>query len=78
MSLCQYSTSLGVPGQGAHSYRILNIAIVDVGLLLVFAVLVMLIFSCSFLFALLVSFIIGIICHRVFCVRTTIDQLLFP
>jgi hypothetical protein len=30
MELCKYKDMFGKPGEGAHSYRILNIAIVDV------------------------------------------------
>ena len=34
--------------------------------------------TCSYYLAVLISFIIGIVVHRLFCVRTTIDKLLFP
>ena len=30
IDLCKYKDILGKPGQGVHSYRIFNIAIVDV------------------------------------------------
>jgi len=32
----------------------------------------------SFFYTLLFLFVLGIILHRLFCVRTTIDKLLFP
>ena len=31
MSLCQYKDIFGKPGEGAHSYRVANVAVVDVG-----------------------------------------------
>jgi hypothetical protein len=37
MDLCKYKNILGVPGQGPHSYRIFNIAIVDVILTIILA-----------------------------------------
>lgn len=79
---CPYQDILGVPNQGVHSYRILNIAMFDVGLLILFAILLKLIVSLfvyiSYPFAFLLSFLLGIIIHRILCVRTTIDIWLFP
>ena len=79
---CPFRDSLGIPGEGIHSYRLFNIALADVVLLLVFAVLlqwfIRLFAPCSYNLAVLISFIMGIIVHRVLCVRTTLDQLLFP
>jgi hypothetical protein len=79
---CPYQNALGIPGQGFHSYRLFNIALGDVVLLLLFAVVVQWIINqfstCSYNLAVLISFLIGIVIHRICCVRTTIDQLLFP
>lgn len=30
MSLCEYKDIFGIPNEGVHSYRLFNIAIVDV------------------------------------------------
>lgn len=38
MNLCKYKNILGEPGKGVHSYRIFNIAIVDVLLTLILLV----------------------------------------
>jgi len=78
MSLCKYKNIFGKPGTGAHSLRIFNIAIVDVVLTVLVAFLISKIFHVHFGVSLIVLFILGIIAHRVFCVRTTIDKLLFP
>lgn len=77
MNLCKYKNILGVPGQGPHSYRIFNIAIVDVLLTLILAYIISYIYKISFMKTSITLFILGILLHRVFCVRTTIDKLLF-
>ena len=78
MNLCKYKNILGVPGKGVHSYRIFNIAIVDVLLTLILAYIISYIFKKSFFWVSVILFILGIILHRLFCVRTTVDKLLFP
>jgi len=77
MDLCKYKNILGVPGQGPHSYRIFNIAIVDVILTIILAYIISYIYKISFVKTSIILFILGILLHRVFCVRTTIDKLLF-
>jgi len=77
LTLCKYKDILGVPNQGVHSFRIFNIAIVDVLLTILAAYIISYFFKTNFLYTLLFMFILGIISHRIFCVRTTIDKLLF-
>lgn len=76
--LCEYKDILGKPGQGIHSYRIFNIAIVDV-LMTVCAAFIIHILTPRYRFwvILMILFLLGIILHRLFCVKTTIDKLLF-
>jgi hypothetical protein len=78
MSLCKYKNILGEVGKGIHSYRIFNIAIADV-LLTILAAYVIHIFmpKYKFVYILLFLFLLGIILHRLFCVDTTVDKLLF-
>jgi hypothetical protein len=77
MDLCKYKNIFGKPNEGVHSYRIFNLAIVDI-LMTVFAAFVISFYlKKSFLLTLIVLFIMGIILHRLFCVKTTIDKLLF-
>lgn len=79
MSLCKYKDLFGKVGEGAHSYRIFNIAIVDVVLTILGAFLIHLFLpKYSFWYILIALFLLGIFLHRLFCVRTTIDRLLFP
>jgi len=78
MNFCKYKNVFGEPGKGAHSYRILNIAIIDVIFTILLVLLICWITKWPFWITLVVTFIIGIIAHRLFCVRTTVDKLLFP
>ena len=75
---CKYKDIFGKPGQGAHAYRIFNIAMVDVILTILAAILIQrFIPTYSILFIVSVLFLFGLFFHRLFCVRTTIDKLLF-
>jgi hypothetical protein len=77
VSLCKYKDILGKPNQGVHSYRIFNIAIVDVLLTILGAYLISYFSNYKFIYTLIGMFILGIVLHRLFCVRTTVDKLLF-
>lgn len=72
------SSILGEPNEGIHAYRVGNIAIVDVALTVFAAWVVARLTNKSLWAVLLVFFILGIVAHRIFGVRTTIDKLLFP
>ena len=75
--LSKYKNILGKPDQGIHSYRIFNIAIVDVLLTILGAYIISFFTKMNFIKTLIILFILGIILHRIFSVRTTIDKLLF-
>lgn len=77
MALCRYKDSLGVPGKGAHTH-FLGVAVVDVTLTVLGAALLARATGARFLYVLVALFLLGIVLHRVFCVRTTVDRLLFP
>jgi hypothetical protein len=77
MNLCKYKNALGVPGKGIHSYRLFGVAIMDVIMTLIGALIISFLFKIKFWKCAVVLFILGIILHRLFCVRTTIDKLLF-
>ena len=74
---CKYNTFFGTPNQGIHSYRIFDIAIIDVILTLFAAMVVAWLINCTFWLSLLFLFVTSILLHRLFCVRTTVDKLLF-
>ena len=75
--LCKYKDLLGKPDQGIHQYRIFNIAIVDVIFTIIGAFIISYLLKINFFITLLILFLLGIILHRLFCVKTTIDKLLF-
>ena len=75
---CPYKNLFGKPGEGIHSYRIANIAILDIMVTMIFAYMLSVIFAMSFWKILGSLFFLGIVIHRQFCVRTTIDKWLFP
>ena len=77
ISGCPYKNILGKPNEGVHSYRFANIAIVDVIMTIIAAFIISAVFAISFWKVLGVSFLLGIVLHRFFCVRTTVDKLLF-
>jgi hypothetical protein len=68
----------GKPEAGLRKYRIMNIAILDTVVVIVFSILISLIFQTSLIRTLVVMFLAGIVAHRLFCVRTGLDQALFP
>ena len=77
MDLCKYKHSLGIPNQGIHSHRFMGVAIVDVIFTLIGAGIISYFSKRSFIYTSVFLFLLGIILHRIFCVRTTIDKLLF-
>ena len=78
INLCKYKDFFGKPKEGIHSYRIFNIAIVDVLATILLAFFIHYIFYFNFLYILLLLLLFSVVLHRMFCVRTTIDKLLFP
>jgi len=76
-NLCPYKNLFGEENTGVHSYRIFDIAIVDFTLTIICAYLIAKFINKDFKIVLLILFILGIILHRLFCVRTTVDKLLF-
>lgn len=74
--LCQYKDLFGKPGEGSHSYRLFNIAIVDVIATIISAYLIAYIFHWSFTKTLITLFILGIFFHWLFCVKTTVNKAL--
>jgi len=76
---CQYKDILGKPGEGVHQYRLFDIAIADVIMTLIGALLIKLLFlrNCSYFAVLFWLFLLGVILHKIFCVDTTVNKFLF-
>jgi hypothetical protein len=75
--LYKYAKIFGESNKGAHSYRFLNLAIVDVISTIILAFVIYKIFNTDFTKTVVILLISGIIAHRLFGVRTTIDKILF-
>jgi hypothetical protein len=73
--LCQYKNALGIPGKGVH-FHVFGIAIMDVLMTILGAWVISRWTGWKFIYVLPSLFILGIILHRLFCVKTTIDKLL--
>jgi uncharacterized membrane protein YcaP (DUF421 family) len=71
------SEIFGRPNEGVHSYRIFDLAIVDIIMTIIGAFIISKIFKINFILILVILFIIGIILHRLFCVNTTINKFIF-
>ena len=69
----------GEPDKGLHSHRIFNIAYIDVIATFIGAYLLQKVFypKTKYLKVLFFLFLSGIVLHRLFDVRTTVDKLLF-
>lgn len=69
----------GEPKQGIHSHRFCDIAYIDVLLTFLGAYLIQKAFcpETEYYKVLLFLFILGIILHRIFDVKTTVDRLIF-
>ena len=73
----QYRDLFGKPGTGVHSIRLFNVAIFDVIGTIIGATILAILFKWSVLWTNVVAFLVGILLHRLFCVNTTINKLIF-
>lgn len=76
-SLCPYKYFFGEPKKGVHEYRIFDIAMVDLLSTILVSYLLSQYFNKDFYEVTIALLLLGIIMHRIFCVRTTIDKILF-
>lgn len=75
--LCRYRHIFGKEGQGFHEQRFMGVALYDTLGTIGGAWLISKTFKTDFVITLVSAFIIGIVMHRLFCVDTTINQLIF-
>lgn len=82
--MCKYKDLFGKPGTGIHKIRLFNISLIDFFFTLFAAFLFSKFITISknprinVLIHSLFLFLLGILVHRLFCVRTTFDKFLFP
>lgn len=81
MNLCKYGKMLepyfGVPKEGIHRFRIMNLAVMDIIMSLIGALIISYFSGIRFIYSMLIVFLSGIILHKLLCVDTTINRLLF-
>ena len=76
MNLCEYRYIFGKEGAGIHSFRIFNIAIVDLGLTIIGAKVISDYYGFSFIKTILILLVSSIFIHKLFCVETTLSKLI--
>ena len=73
--LCQYRHIFGKEKEGLHSYRFMDIAIVDVLLTFIGALVIAYWYKLNIILVFIVLVILGTIIHYIFCVETTITKI---
>ena len=68
--------TFGRPGEGVHSIRFLNIAIVDLLLTIAFSYLISIIFNTRLIYTFIIIFLIGQLVHFHYGVDTTFTKLI--
>ena len=77
MELCKYKHIFGVEKEGIHSYRLFNVAIVDVLSTVIGAIFIALLFNTNAIVVFIVLMVLSLILHRLFCVKTTLTKAVF-
>jgi hypothetical protein len=75
--LCRYKDVFGLPNQGVHSYRLFGFAVVDVSATILAAVVLSYYTQWNLGLTVIGMFLLGIVAHKLFCVETTLNKLLF-
>ena len=80
--LCKYSNMFGTPKTGAHATRIGNIAVIDLSLTIIGALIITKFYYSTtdlktFVKVLAGLILLGIVAHELFCVNTRLNSLIF-
>lgn len=73
--LCQYRHIFGKEKEGIHSYRFMDIAIMDVLLTFIGAIIIGYYFKLNIILVFIILIILGTLIHYIFCVETTITKM---
>lgn len=76
-NLCKYKDVFGKEREGVHSIRVFDIAIVDLGLTVLAALIISKYFGWNAWAVIAVLLIIGVLAHRAFCVNTRVNTWIF-
>jgi len=77
MSLCKYRDIFGKVGEGAHSVRFFNFAVVDTFLTFVLAYIINYYLKSNVYLIFFILMLLSIAIHRAFCVETTLTKMFF-
>lgn len=77
MDSCKYKNMFGEPNTGIHKYRLFNVAVVDVIFTIIGGYMISKYFGYKLKNTLIVLFLLAIIVHKLFCVKTTINNFIF-
>jgi hypothetical protein len=73
----EYRHIFGKEDEGVHSIRLYNIAVVDVLLTVIFSIVISYTFNMNLIITLINMFLLAIIMHYLFGVKTTINNYMF-
>ena len=73
--LCDYRYIFGKEKEGIHSYRFMDIAIMDVLLTFIGAIIIGYYFKLNIILVFIILIILGTLIHYIFCVETTITKM---
>jgi hypothetical protein len=74
--LCNYKNIFGKPNEGIHSHRFLGLAIVDVVMTIIAAIIISFFLNYSFPKTLSYLLLLGVFLHYIFCVDTAFNKFL--
>ena len=77
MSLCKYKDIFGKVGEGAHSVRFFNFAVVDTFLTFVLAYIINYYLKSNVYLIFFILILLSIAIHKAFCVETTLTKMFF-
>lgn len=77
MELCKYRDIFGKPNEGVHKHRIFGLAVVDLGMTIILAILIARWKRWNILVVFTVLMILGLIMHKIFCVKTKLTTMIF-
>jgi hypothetical protein len=72
---CKYKDMFGKPG--SRKLKFMGIAVLDVSVVLASAIFIAWFFKLPYIPTIVGLFALGIVVHRIFCVRTAVDVMLF-
>ena len=78
IDLCKYKNLFGVPGEGIHSFQLYGISVWDTLIAIGVALIIAWVTGWSYGQTIIGFLLLGIVVHRLFCVRTAVDVMLFP